>query len=188
MEKKKNRGNVAFIIGVVCFAIIVGSVALVLYSIFSQKETRTSVTREEGELGVLECKASSPMNAFFQADGETNPTQKVKVMMTDGKAGDMSYEYSATFASSEKAKGASAAMQANFNIDLGAEASKLSSTFNAIDDTVRINIYASAGKLNSANAKIFFLTTDEMLDFYSLSQSALERIFMSKGLSCSYSK
>ena len=67
---------------------------------------------------------------------------------------------------------------------MGNEAETLSPTFTAVKTSVRANLLAERGELNSKNAKIFFLNSDELSSVGSYTPEKFEKLYKARGFSC----
>ena len=177
------------ILGTIAVVAIAALVAWGLYSFFNGNETYVSGGNEGESVSALDCKATAVSNPFFVSNTAQSVTHEIKVTFADGKANKLSYNYYGTYETPALAETANATLHADYNIYMGENglsAERLYPTFVAVDNTVKINLFAEKGKLDVPTGKIFFLKADEAVDFFTYSSTVVSKIYNVQGFNCVY--
>ncbi len=186
---KIKKKDIKLIIFAVVGAIVVFLVVWLVYNMFTPKVTNISTERRQTEYSAIKCTATAPEGALFKAQkGASTQTQTIKMTFQDNKVDKIAYEYEGEYSGEEAAEQASTNLHIAYNEYMGADAESLSPAFAAVKTTARVNLLVRREKLNSKNAKVFFLNTDEVADIGNYEPEKIEKIYEARGFSCKIDK
>lgn len=189
MEKKKKDSKNTYI-NIVIALLVVAVLAAVLSVLFSKKETKTIEEKEDTVVGALYCVASNPKDPFFAPESAVEGKHEVKITFRSSKADKFAYNYYGVHDSENTADHARSEMHADYNIYMsenGIDQGTLTPVFNYDNTKSIINLFAANGNsLNPVTAKFFFLDNDEFRNLDDYSSEELEKLYVSKGFSCTF--
>lgn len=173
------------IIGTTATVVIAAGVAFALYLLFRTTETRITNTGKDAKMSVLVCQAMAAADeGFFDTSGTHNIKQTIKITFTGDKSDKLSYTYEGTYSSSADASKANDNLHADYNNYMGADAEKLTPNFSAINDTLKISLFASKNQINAKTGKLFYLSGEEVAKFAEYTDTSLKELYKGKGFSC----
>ncbi|MBR2795879.1 hypothetical protein IKE13_02425 [Candidatus Saccharibacteria bacterium] len=173
------------------FVAIVLVVVFLLLNIFMPKEVYISDNNEPETIGSLYCKSSSPGGVFFNSDKVKSAEHEIKITMLDDKVDKMNYTYTGIFESREETEKELSKMHADYNIYMSGTniyQEDLYPTFSNLETKGVINLYIQNNTLNSATAKLMFLSNDEYSQFDKYDLEMLEKVYNDKGFVCVITK
>lgn len=184
-EQKKREQN--DVIKAVVFASIVIIIVLAIIWVFTNKsEVRTSTTISSAGYSALDCSSNDPSDPFFSSSSAQHSSHNIKILFIDNLIKEISYGYEGTYNESNL-EVVEAKFHANYNIYMGSNGlnpESLNPVFSLYKSKVLVSIYAEPKKLNSAVARLFFISEDEygVIGDYGLDD--YKKMYESKGFAC----
>lgn len=163
---------------------ITAGVAFALYLLFHTKRTYVTTTESKKNTSVLICEAKTTKDGFFNTYDAYDIEQKIKIVFIENMPDKLNYLYNGTYVSAEVASKASGLLHADYNIYMGIDTEKLTPNFSIIDNTLKINLFASRNQMDTRVGKIFFLTNEEVKNFNTYKDKDLKELYQNKGFSC----
>lgn len=181
-EKKK------LIIQIVIVVLIALLCGIVTWILTSGKETYTVSTTEHDKSVSVVCEINTAQeDSFFDYKNFNKINQQVKTVFVNNELKKIFYSSATEYDSAETASSMSATLLARYNIYLGKfniPHSKMNSSFDTVNSTLRIDIYTESDNINSYTGKIFYIDSDEFYNIKSSNPNTLKNIFIGKGFSC----
>ena len=169
--------------------VIAGVILLIL--LISPKETYISDGDKMESIGILDCRASSVDEAFFNYDTASRADHEIKITFKSGVADKINYTYEGEFSSNDAAEIALSWMHADYNNymgEVGVYQEDLSPMFSVINAKGIINLYIDESKFTSATARFVFLDEDKYAVFRDMRAEEIGKLYESKGFSCEFSE
>lgn len=190
-EEKQKKGNKMLVVKALAFALIIALVVWVIWLLTSQHEEHTTSNLGKDDLSTLECVTSEikAEDDFLSAAERTESYEfKIKTMFNDDKLDKIAYEFNGTYTSATIAETREAELRAKYykymeQNGLGTE--YLNPVLADTENKLKVSFYAERKKFTSVSAPIFMISRDEYASTSSYSLENFEKIYKSKGFSCS---
>lgn len=192
MEEKRNIKKKNNMIKAMIFVVVMIVLAVCMIFIFREKRTYTIETKEDTIMNSLYCNSENPEDSFFVSPSAIDTMHYVKIIFRNSIPDKFEYDYVGTYSNESAADTARSELHADYNKYMGSVGvypENLYPIFEYDGAKAKIKLYAEkGGALNSATAKLFYLSTDEFGKLDSYSADDLKTLYGKKGFSCNYNE
>ena len=172
--------------------VIIVALVLILSIILSQKkEVHISNGGQVLQVYSLECSSSGAEDTFFRPNEAQRYTETIRATFREDRLEDISYEFLGTYQTDAAVEQDIANLHARYNIYMGEQKvnpESLSPVFSPMNTKLKITLFGDKDKLNTATARMFFLTSDEVDKPKTLSLKKIRKIYEAKGFACQSSE
>lgn len=165
MTEAKSNGWIKVLV----FLLILGIAIFIIWRVLQPKNTTETASSSDGAITSMTCTAGDIDNGVFETYDAATVTYTINLLFEDDSLSSLTYNYDGTYASSDAAKTAGLAINADFDQalqDLGYTATYFSGTnHSVVDNQAILTFSADVEDLNMNLTKFVMLDTDESGDF-----------------------
>ena len=184
-RKQESKQWVVFIIVLI---VLVLGIGLIIYWLTDEKETTMSDDNNVSSIDVLECKATSLSESFFDTNAD-DELHEIKITFNEKGADKIAYEFTGTYGTNKQASDARTLSSIKYSKDVGLnglKADKISSAFNAIENVMRIYLTIGLEDINAGVVKFFLMNTEDYERVDGAISDDFVQIYETKGFICNY--